>query len=288
MILAIDATNWLHAIYHAQQGIDVLITVKNRIAAMTARVQADTVLACFDRRSFRYDLFPAYKANRPPKPASLNDMLRDAEEALFSHADLVWQSGYEADDCLATAAYVGYQRGERVVLASGDKDRGRTPPDVVLEPDHIIPRCEGGKDHRDNLVTACFDCNRGNAGVSLECVPETISEKITQTQERAAQLKALDRLIRNERARENKKIRDLGFYWFNRICSEQNKWSFGTARVRSIRLFLKSLSEAEIRDAIDIALDKVSAGLNWDDKAFRYFCGVCWKMIHESQQQGDS
>ena len=96
--------------------------MKNRIAALTARVQAEQVLACFDRRSFRHDLYPTYKAGRPPKPASLNDVLKDAEEDLFSVADLVWQNGFEADDCLATAARIGAASGRRVVLATGDKD----------------------------------------------------------------------------------------------------------------------------------------------------------------------
>jgi len=122
MILALDATNWLHATYHATNGVGVLDTVKNRIAALSARVQPSTVLAYFDRRSFRHELYPGYKANRPSKPARLIEILQDAEEALFSHAELVWQNGFEADDCLATTARIGLERGERVILATGDKD----------------------------------------------------------------------------------------------------------------------------------------------------------------------
>lgn len=38
---------------------------------------------------------------------------------------------------------------------------GRRAPDVVLEIDHVTPKSQGGKDKLDNLVTACFDCNRG-------------------------------------------------------------------------------------------------------------------------------
>lgn len=32
---------------------------------------------------------------------------------------------------------------------------------VRLEVDHVHPRSRGGSDHPNNLVTACFDCNRG-------------------------------------------------------------------------------------------------------------------------------
>lgn len=38
---------------------------------------------------------------------------------------------------------------------------GRRPPEVVLEVDHLVPKSRGGTNQRTNLVTACFDCNRG-------------------------------------------------------------------------------------------------------------------------------
>jgi 5-methylcytosine-specific restriction endonuclease McrA len=38
---------------------------------------------------------------------------------------------------------------------------GRKPPEVVLEIDHIIPVVEGGTNDWGNLITSCFDCNRG-------------------------------------------------------------------------------------------------------------------------------
>lgn len=38
---------------------------------------------------------------------------------------------------------------------------GRRPPDVVLEVDHIHPQSKGGLDEPVNLITSCFDCNRG-------------------------------------------------------------------------------------------------------------------------------
>jgi 5-methylcytosine-specific restriction endonuclease McrA len=38
---------------------------------------------------------------------------------------------------------------------------GRRPPEVRLEVDHLEPRARGGKDGLWNLVTACWDCNRG-------------------------------------------------------------------------------------------------------------------------------
>ena len=34
-------------------------------------------------------------------------------------------------------------------------------PDVILEVDHINAVANGGKNEIMNLVTSCFDCNRG-------------------------------------------------------------------------------------------------------------------------------
>lgn len=34
---------------------------------------------------------------------------------------------------------------------------------VVLEVDHIVPASKGGSDNIDNLITACYECNRGKS-----------------------------------------------------------------------------------------------------------------------------
>lgn len=47
---------------------------------------------------------------------------------------------------------------------------GKKAPDVVLEVDHINPVCKKGNNDKLNLITSCFDCNRGK-------VEKTISER---------------------------------------------------------------------------------------------------------------
>src|SRR5690348_11004265 len=54
---------------------------------------------------------------------------------------------------------------------------GRRPPDVMLEVDHIIPRCDGGSDAPENLTTSCAPCNRGKAGIPLENVAPALDEE---------------------------------------------------------------------------------------------------------------
>lgn len=44
---------------------------------------------------------------------------------------------------------------------------GKTSSDVVLEVDHIKPVKEGGTNEMINLITSCFDCNRGKGKTKL-------------------------------------------------------------------------------------------------------------------------
>jgi len=37
-----------------------------------------------------------------------------------------------------------------------------------LEIDHVVPRAGGGTDDPENLITACWSCNRGKSDISLE------------------------------------------------------------------------------------------------------------------------
>ena len=79
-------------------------------------------MACFDRRSFRHDLYPLYKAHRKPKPAGLQAVLDEGPAAVASIAVPCAVDGYEADDCLATVARDAIAAGSRAVIASPDKD----------------------------------------------------------------------------------------------------------------------------------------------------------------------
>lgn len=58
----------------------------------------------------------------------------------------------------------------RVLERDGFRCRycGKSADDgAVLEADHLYPKSKGGSHSVDNLVTACWDCNRGKAGRPL-------------------------------------------------------------------------------------------------------------------------
>ena len=83
------------------------------------------VAAIFDHKgkTFRSEIYPEYKANRPPAPEDLAPqfpIIRDATRA-FNLA-CVEAEGYEADDIIATLAVRARDAGARVTVISSDKD----------------------------------------------------------------------------------------------------------------------------------------------------------------------
>lgn len=70
---------------------------------------------------------------------------------------------------------------------------GSKAPDVVLEIDHINPVFEGGGNNILNLITSCFDCNRGKGKnkISDKSVLHTQVDQLAQLNERRIQIEML-------------------------------------------------------------------------------------------------
>lgn len=151
---------------------------------------------------------------------------------------------------------------------------GSTPPSVVLEVDHVHPVSKGGKNRVDNLLTSCFDCNRGKAAGLLAVAPQTVIDKAAVIAEKMAQLKAFEKLQRDKRKSEEKSIDMVeqtlrGYFAF----------SFTDRFRESVRIFLQHMTVYEVMDAMNRACAKIR---NPED-AIKYFCGICWKKIKEAK-----
>jgi DNA polymerase I len=74
-------------------------------------------------KTFRSEIYPEYKAQRPEPPEDLVPqfgLIRQATKAFSVHC--VEQEGFEADDLIATYAVQAAEMGARVTIVSGDKD----------------------------------------------------------------------------------------------------------------------------------------------------------------------
>ena len=97
----------------------------NMLIKLLADTESDGVAVIFDtaRKTFRSDIYPDYKANRPPPPEELIpqfDLIREATRAF--NVPCIELAGYEADDLIATYARLARERGQEVTVVSSDKD----------------------------------------------------------------------------------------------------------------------------------------------------------------------
>src|SRR5262245_726220 len=134
-VLAVDGNSLLHRSFHAQastmyrtpdgvQGWAVRGLLSQLVAAVD-RVCADLVVVGFDDRgnSSRKKRWPHYKAQRAPKPESLERQLDLAVQVLRElGVVVVVPEGLEADDVLASVAAQAPALGARTVVATSDRD----------------------------------------------------------------------------------------------------------------------------------------------------------------------
>lgn len=150
---------------------------------------------------------------------------------------------------------------------------GKTPPGVTLEVDHIEPKSKGGPDDINNLITACFDCNRGKSAIPLDKIPNQLIDNKEILVEKELQLKEYRKLVAKINRRISKDV--------DEIAEIYEEWFEGwtlteKCKRNTIKRFLSLLPKSEIKDALDLACSKLS---DRRSDAISYFCGICWNKI---------
>lgn len=155
---------------------------------------------------------------------------------------------------------------------------GKKSPEAILEVDHIHPESKGGLTELENLVTACFECNRGKGAQLLSSVPieSDIHEKAIEIAERERQIEELNYWRAKQRAREDKDIRCLYKYWDDNAYYYRNP-SF---EPESVRRFLQSFC---YEDILALLAQALSRGDLSEPRQWKYFCGICWNKIKEGK-----
>ncbi len=141
-LLLVDGSNFLFRAFHALPPLTtsrgepsgavkgfhgMLKNVKTLIAP-------DYAACVFDApgKNFRHEMYPEYKANRPPMPEELRSQIEPIMEMVRLEGwPLLQISGVEADDVLATLAKKGEALGWEVFIATGDKDLAQVVNDQV-------------------------------------------------------------------------------------------------------------------------------------------------------------
>lgn len=140
-LILIDGAAYLFRAFHALPPLSnergeptgALFGVVNMLRAHLAQ-KPDYLAFVMDAsgKNFRHEMFPEYKANRPPMP----DELRSQVEPMLAivtalGVPVVRVSGVEADDVIATLAQQAASSGIDVVVSTGDKDLAQLVNDRV-------------------------------------------------------------------------------------------------------------------------------------------------------------
>ena len=107
---------------------------------------ADHIAVLFDtsRNTFRSDIYPEYKAHRPPPPEELVpqfDLIREATRAF--NLPSIELPGYEADDLIATYSRQAVEAGAKVTIVSSDKDLMQLVSDKISLLDPVKLQLQG-------------------------------------------------------------------------------------------------------------------------------------------------
>ena len=155
---------------------------------------------------------------------------------------------------------------------------GSTPPKVILECDHITPVSKGGLNRMTNLLTACFDCNRGKSNKELTDLPESMNTKADELKEKRDQMKAYNRLLRSFEKEEMEQ---------RKMVARAYEECFEGYTLRdhflngSVKKFIEALGVTDVVDNMYAAGSRI----NCSSAAVKYFCGICWTQIREKREQ---
>ena len=161
LLVLVDASGYLFRAYHALprltnsrgEATGALVGVLNMLRRLLDDHRPAYVGVVFDAAgpTFRDELYPEYKANRPPMPDDLREQLDPLKQIIRAMGlPLLEIDGVEADDVIGTLAARAADAGLQTLISTGDKDLAQlvgprvtlvnTMTDTVLDRDGVIAK----------------------------------------------------------------------------------------------------------------------------------------------------
>ncbi len=151
---------------------------------------------------------------------------------------------------------------------------GKRAPEVVLEVDHIEPKSNGGSDNFANLITACFDCNRGKGSVPINALHLTSACKID------SRINIIDEIF--SQAHPGVKLGNAFKEYTLRIFL--GKLPFNLVQ----NAMFKAACKFETFNMLDAICHPEEYTKGFSEKValrsedtVKYFCGICWTAIEQ-------
>jgi len=160
-LILVDGSSYLYRAFHAMPNLSnsrnqptgAVYGVVNMLRRLIKDYDPEYVAVVFDApgKTFRDDLFPEYKAHRPPMPDELSGQIPLLHEVIRAMGlPLVMVEGVEADDVIGTLAASATRAGRATVISTGDKDMAQlvdggvtlvdTMKDITYDRERVIEK----------------------------------------------------------------------------------------------------------------------------------------------------
>ncbi len=141
-LVLIDGSSYLYRAYHALPPLTnshgdptgALHGVLTMIQKLLREEQPQRIAVVFDApgKTFRDEIYPQYKAHRPPMPDDLRSQVQPILDAVGAMGlPLLQVAGVEADDVIGTLCKSASLAGLKVLVSTGDKDLAQLVNDNV-------------------------------------------------------------------------------------------------------------------------------------------------------------
>ncbi|MCO6432822.1 DNA polymerase I [Nitrosomonas nitrosa] len=132
-LLLVDGSSYLYRAFHAlpdlrnrqNEPTGAVYGVLSMLRRLHKDFHADYSACVFDAKgkTFRDEIYPQYKAHRPPMPADLSGQIEPLHRCIEAMGwPILVIDGVEADDVIGTLAMQATRSGIQCVISTGDKD----------------------------------------------------------------------------------------------------------------------------------------------------------------------
>ncbi len=132
-VILVDGSSYLFRAFHAipllTNSSGLHTNAVKGVISMIKRLQKDypgsQLVVVFDAKgkTFRSDIYPEYKAHRPPMPEELREQIEPIHQIIRAMGlPLLIEEGVEADDVIGTLASQALEHQQDVIISTGDKD----------------------------------------------------------------------------------------------------------------------------------------------------------------------
>lgn len=160
-LILVDGSSYLYRAFHAMpsltnskgQNTGAVYGVINMLRRLLRDYPGAPVVMIFDAKgkTFRDDMYPEYKANRPPMPDELREQIAPLHAIVEAMGlPMLIIDGVEADDVIGTLAHQSTELGMNCIISTGDKDMAQlvnkhvtlmnTMDNSTLDPQGVIDK----------------------------------------------------------------------------------------------------------------------------------------------------